>query len=378
MTHKKQEELEIRKEDKLLLLCARTQINDEIKSEIRSLIQQEIDWNYLLKRSSTHRLKTLLYWHLKNVCPDSAPKNVMESLKIYFHQNARKNLLLMGELLKILKLLESQGITAIPYKGPILAIQAYGNLAFREFDDIDIFIFKKDITKVKNLLILNGYKIQFQPKGVLEAIYLKSQRDYQFISPDNNSNIEIHWNFIGLSFSCKHDIFKNPQTPKSIEINNMNFSTLSDEDMLLIICVHASGHLWEHISWICDIAEFIESNKNIDWKILIQKVELYGFKRILQINILLAIDLLNLKFPSQILTDLKIDESTKNLSFDINKNLLKENKNQKGILYKAILRYRIRENKSEKIKDFFKTAFSNFMFPLYYLLRTLNLLKNNY
>ena len=375
MKHKKeQQDLKMCKEDKLMLLCSRTRMNDEIKSQIVSLIQQEMDWDYLLQRSSKHKLTPLLYWQLNKVSHDSVPKDVMEHLKTFFLENAQKNLLYMGELLRILELFDSHDITAIPYKGPILAIQAYGNLAFRQFDDLDIFIFKKDILKVKNLLISNGYKIQFQPKGLQEKIYLKSQRDYQFISPDN-SNIEIHWNFIGLSFSCKHDIFKNPQTPKYIEINNMKISTLSDEDMLLILCVHASGHLWERISWICDITEFIRSNKNIDWQILIEKGELYGFQKILQINILLAVELLNLKVPNQILTDLNIKESTRNISSDIKRNLLKNNEIRKGVLYKAIMRYKIRENKSEKIKDFFKTTISHFMFPFISIFKGLKFIK---
>jgi hypothetical protein len=375
MKHKKeQQDLKMCKEDKLMLLCSRTRMNDEIKSQIVSLIQQEMDWDYLLQRSYKHKLTTLLYWQLNKVSHDSVPKDVMEHLKTFFLENAQKNLLYMGELLRILELFDSHDITAIPYKGPILAIQAYGNLAFRQFDDLDIFIFKKDILKVKNLLISNGYKIQFQPKGLQEKIYLKSQRDYQFISPDN-SNIEIHWNFIGLSFSCKHDIFKNPQTPKYIEINNMKISTLSDEDMLLILCVHASGHLWERISWICDITEFIRSNKNIDWQILIEKGELYGFQKILQINILLAVELLNLKVPNQILTDLNIKESTRNISSDIKRNLLKNNEIRKGVLYKAIMRYKIRENKSEKIKDFFKTTISHFMFPFISIFKGLKFIK---
>ncbi len=64
----------------------------------------------------------------------------------------------MGELQRILDIFKSHGITAIPYKGPVLAIQAYGNLAFREFGDLDIFIQKQDFLKVKELLLDNGYK----------------------------------------------------------------------------------------------------------------------------------------------------------------------------------------------------------------------------
>ena len=51
-----QQKLEICKEDKLLLLCARTQMSDEIKTQILSLVQQDINWDYLLKKSYEHRL----------------------------------------------------------------------------------------------------------------------------------------------------------------------------------------------------------------------------------------------------------------------------------------------------------------------------------
>ena len=83
-------------------------MNNEIKSQIISLIQQEIDWDYLLQKSSEHRLTPLLYWQLNNICPNSVPQNIMECLKTYFHENAHKNLLFMGELFRILELFESQ------------------------------------------------------------------------------------------------------------------------------------------------------------------------------------------------------------------------------------------------------------------------------
>ena len=58
-----------------------------------------------------------------------------------------------------MKLLESNGINAIPYKGPVLANLAYGNLSFREFGDIDILINKSDALKAKEIMISNGYEL---------------------------------------------------------------------------------------------------------------------------------------------------------------------------------------------------------------------------
>ena len=68
-------------------------ISSEIKNEIRSLIQQDLDWDYLLQKSSNHRLTPLLYRQLNNICPDSVPQNIMEYLKTFYYENTYKNLL---------------------------------------------------------------------------------------------------------------------------------------------------------------------------------------------------------------------------------------------------------------------------------------------
>ena len=85
-----------------------------------------------------------------------------------FKRNTENNLLMLGELIILLNLFEENGINAIPYKGPLLAISAYKNLVLRQFDDIDIFINKDNIVKVKEILIFHGYTPQFDLEGFTE------------------------------------------------------------------------------------------------------------------------------------------------------------------------------------------------------------------
>jgi hypothetical protein len=114
MMHKIDQDLKISKEDRLLILCARTRMNDEIQDEIRSIVQQEIDWDYILHRSLEHRLIPLLYWQLNVLGSDFVPPDFMEIIKTLFHENAQLNLLFLGELLKILEVLRSHNIMAVP------------------------------------------------------------------------------------------------------------------------------------------------------------------------------------------------------------------------------------------------------------------------
>ena len=166
--------LELTREDTLLLLAARTEINEEITSEMTLILQQGIDWDYLLRRSKDHKLTPLLYWNLNSICSDSVPLEIMDKFIAFFEENARKNLILTGELIKILKSFESNQICAINFKGPSLALLAYNNLALREFIDIDILVNHIDIKKVNNLMNQLGYVLESYPEKIDESLYFKT------------------------------------------------------------------------------------------------------------------------------------------------------------------------------------------------------------
>ena len=123
---------EIRDEDKLLLLCARIQLTPEIKSKIIQILQKDLNFAYLTQMASQHKLTPLLYWNLKNFT-EYVHEDHLIYLKESFNRNAKKNLLMLGELLKILNSSEKKGLIVIPYKGPILAIHVYQKLILRDF-----------------------------------------------------------------------------------------------------------------------------------------------------------------------------------------------------------------------------------------------------
>ena len=160
-------------------------IDQEIKEKILSLVNEDLDWQYLLQMASRHKLKPLLYRNLNSICPEKVPEDILEELKDYFNINVRKNLLMTGELIKILKFLKENNINAIPYKGPVLANLAYGNISLREFGDIDILINKSDVLKTKNIMLNNGYELYF-PININDSFYMKLEPEYQFINRNND------------------------------------------------------------------------------------------------------------------------------------------------------------------------------------------------
>jgi len=60
----------------------------------------------------------------------------------------------------------------IPYKGPTLALAVYGNLALREFTDLDILVQTQNVRQAAELLKDRGYQGQFQLGSAQEADFL--------------------------------------------------------------------------------------------------------------------------------------------------------------------------------------------------------------
>ncbi|MCZ3367524.1 MULTISPECIES: nucleotidyltransferase family protein [Methanobacterium] len=383
-THK-YETIKLRPEDELLLCCARTDVNPEIRDKVLFLIQKKLDWDYLLDLASRHRLLPLLYHNLNLICPELVPEDILGELKDYFNVNVCKNLMMTGELIKVLDLLESEGITAIPYKGPVLASMAYGNIGLRQFNDIDLFIDKSDIQNIIKLLTSNGYKLLFGAKNLDDLTYIKTQRECLFVS-NNGILIEFHWNSQGPHISIKNsqNLLYDPKELVEINMNNQNILSFSPENLLLILCLHNAKHHWDYLSWICDISELIQTS-DINWPQVIEKADKLGIKRILFINLILVRNILGLNISEEISYHIVSDSKAKKLSFQIEGRIF--NQKSVNIFEKSLFDLRKRENVLYAVNDCIKSLTSpsyadfkdmflpKFLFPLYYLIRPILLLK---
>ncbi|HWP47151.1 MAG TPA: nucleotidyltransferase family protein [Candidatus Limnocylindrales bacterium] len=341
----------IRPEVELLLDCARTHMDPERAERIKRISQEGLDWDYLLRTALLHRTTPLLYWHLNILCPEVVPKTILDQLRDFFHGNVRRNLFLTGELLKLLSLLEVHKITAIPYKGPILALSAYGNLAFRHFDDLDILIRKQDILKAKDLLISQGYRPKYPFFSTREEAYLEFHRQLPFTRDDGIGVVELH-----TATTQKYLSFPDPESLWSrltpVSFQGTQVLTLSSEDLLLILCIHGAKHLWERIGWICDIAELIRTHPDIDWEWTLEQARTLGGERALLLGLYLATDLLGTSLPQEISQKLS-DPVVKNLARRLSNKLLQKSNPRPGIFEPSLfqpLYLQMRERLQDRVR----------------------------
>lgn len=286
-------------EAELLLCCARISTDAARAELINPLLQKGIDWQYLIRTAQAHGVIPLLYRSLHSSCPEAVPQNILDQLQRHFHANAFHNLFLFRELLKVLRLFEANGLPVIPFKGPVLAAMAYGDLSLRQFCDLDIIIHKRDLPRAKELLISQGYQLTLT--DAQEAAYLQSHYHLSFIRADSRVTVELHWALAGKYWPFSFDFERLQQRLAPVLCKDTTIPSFQPEDLLLFICVHGAKHKWERLMWICDVAELIRAHQQMDWQRLLKQAETSGSKRILFLGLFLANDLLRTDLPEDVL-----------------------------------------------------------------------------
>jgi hypothetical protein len=311
-----------RPEAELLLCCARTRLDPESAGRIRTLVREPIDWHYLTRAASTHGVMPLLYWHLNAVCPEAVPGAILEQLRRHFHVNTFHNQFLTRELLKLLRLFGAHGIPAVPYKGPALAAAAYGDLAFRQFGDLDILIYKQDLLRAKDLLTAQGYQLELSDEE--EATFLRDRYHYHFVRDAGRLHVEIHWAFTRRYWSFPVDPKRLWERLEPVPLAGATVLSFHPEDLLLILCVHGAKHYWERLAWICDVAELVRVHQGMDWGRVMEQAVRLRSARILSLGLLLARDLVGATLPEKVLRGIQADPVVASLVTQVRGHLFSE------------------------------------------------------
>jgi len=286
-------------EAELLIRCARARKNSETTAQIGALIRGGIEWEYLLRIADEHSMMPLLFWHLDDAPPELVPARVLARLRERFHRNAQRNLLLTAKLIKLLDLLKAHELLAIPYKGLVLAT-SYGNLALREFVDLDLLVHKRDVPRATELLSAAGYQPQFRLTRAQEAAFLRYNCEHAFVHEDDGSMVDLHWAITERYFSFPLDPECLWERLHRVSLGGSDVPTFSPEDSLLILCVHASKDAWERLRYICDVAELVRTHQDMDWRRVVERAGRLGSERMLFLGLLLARDLLETPLPDEI------------------------------------------------------------------------------
>lgn len=311
-----------------LLLCCVSASSAEAKNRrIRELLRDPINWDHLLQTAIRHGLRPLLYRRLKATCPELVPQPQIEKMRAYASHIVARNLMLQAELFELLQAFAVENIPVLPHKGAVLAQAVYGNLSMREFTDIDIVVRRRDVARATGLLLARGYRNYDLTGSGRKSLSLELPScEEAFVRDDAlKTCVDLHWALAPHRLSPSLDAERLWHRLQPIAIGGTRALSFTDEDLLIILCVHGGKHRWERLAWLCDIAGLIGIHVHaLDWQRMFADARSFGVERMFMLGLFLAQDLLGAALPDEVSRRVRADAKVASLAAKVNEELRRD------------------------------------------------------
>src|SRR6266436_8712828 len=212
---------------------------------------RSVDWARLLTLAEEHGVAGHLAASLRGLEEGLIPPETRQALVDRKREQNFFTLRLTAELFRLLDRFTSEGIGALVVKGPVLAVQAYGDPAMRAYGDLDLLVRQRDIRRATELMIAAGYEAAV-PLSAIDAGKIPGQ--YLFSAPDSKLLVELHNDYTLRYFPRRLLLEGFFERQVRVLLDSRKAPALSVEDELVLICVHGAKHYWERLMWIADVA----------------------------------------------------------------------------------------------------------------------------
>lgn len=256
------------------------------------------DWAELTALAARHGLLPLLTRALADA-PEDLPRQVFVDLWARQERLALRNQVLAGTLLEVLGRLDAAGLPALPFKGPVLADQLHGDVALREFVDLDILVPADRVREARALLEAAGFQPEYPLRPGQERAFLRAAAQYHLLvhDPVRDVAVELHWK---TDPDAPVEDAQDPgwweRLPRRPFLQG-SVRALPPEDLLLVLAFHGSKHHWERLGWLVDLARLIQRHPEVDWTVLRARAARLRASRRLALGLDLAARLLQAPVP---------------------------------------------------------------------------------
>lgn len=220
-----------------------------------ALPREELDWNLVCALAETHQILPLMW---QPILQNRMPRSLVCALARRQCMHTRRSLLFLSELRRIVRTLDQTGIPSVSFKGPMLAIQLYGDCAQRDFSDLDLLVLPRHFPAASAVLNELGYASEAKEPSVRFHKYEQSL----LIHRELGVALELHRALMPKYFVSQ---------PLAIDLRletvlGYPIRTLSRESNLVYLAAHGAKHAWSTLGWLADFArianvEGIETSK---------------------------------------------------------------------------------------------------------------------
>jgi putative nucleotidyltransferase-like protein len=373
-------------EKRLLIACARTRVTPQLTQRIREIVAAPLDWDFLIAAAAENSVLPLLARNLPVAAPGFFSPAQMERLTSASRAAGIRSLQLSAELIRVVDALRAGNVLALPYKGPVVAVQAYGDLALREFEDLDIILPQRHMAAAHKILLSLNYEPKFS--WIFDASALVPG-EYNYYDAARRMIVELHTEFTLRHFPVTPSLDEMSRRAATVAIGGHDILTFGAEDTLVLLCIHGSKDFWERISWIADVAEFVQRHPQLNWDLIFRLANDLKATRMLLLGLALASRVLDAPLPEIVQRPVEADSVIVMLAEDIKARLLAKRVPMRtaaqSFRYRRQMipgvvgswRYGLRLATAPAEEDWMMVRLPRALAPLYVVLRPLRLFRKN-
>lgn len=274
------------REMELLICLARVSLSSRDRERIQTLLRAGISWELFSRLALLHRLFPLVTKHLGFLVEEGGKEEVLQRFRQMMRQHVIKSMVFANYVNRLVTLLQQQGITLVPFKGPVAAQQLFGDYALRMYGDLDLLVDRDHVARVWDQLKIIGYEPEFEINQRSLPAYTAIEDSITFTSKDKPT-LELHWELSERSLRRPFDLGSIEEGLTAISFEGVQVPAMSAEDLLLYYCIHGCKHNWEQYELVVCVGRHIEMNQ-IQWEIVAAKATRLGCVRALRIGLGLA------------------------------------------------------------------------------------------
>jgi len=264
---------------------------------IRDAIAAGPDWvEYLSLVTDRHRTPALSATALGRIAGLPIPQAVRQKLQEASdgcRMQAVTHCMLLAE---VFKTFNRAGILAMPYKGPNLSQEMYGDPGLRQSRDLDLAVHQADVFKARTCLEEIGWKpdsdvFALTPRQLESS--LRHEYDFVFVHARTGCILEVHWRNKWDTPALTRARWERSSTS---HWQRCSFQAMSPYDTALYLCSHGGLHLWSRAKWLGDLAG-IHASGLVDWNAAWHEATHTGQERVLLTGLRLVEQLYGLPMP---------------------------------------------------------------------------------
>jgi len=259
-----------------------------------------------------------------------------------FAAAARRSLALTSDLVEVMAALRTAGISATPFKGPALAVAAWGRVILRQFDNLDILVHRADVAAAEHVLQRRGF--ESAPGAELR----RAGHARSYVRGD--VPVVLHCGLSSRWLGNRGSVAGLWVRRRPLELGDVRLAAPGPEDHLVLLALHAAQRVWGRLNWLADMAALLERHPKLDHFAVRYEARRHGIERVVRLGLGLAQALVDAPLPRDLAIWVRRDRGLDHLVRTVCTRRLGLNAPPPGLFESARFHLRSRERWSDRVR----------------------------